>query len=171
MHAKVKNRLAHACAKPIEGTSFQYPAPPEIDESPQGIITGLIEVRKREFRPNQPALEALRGQGFKDRDIVEALRATRNVKALAASWLAGKDRVVPDDSAAGLEPNSRLLTALVANPTIRLGLSNPKTLLAFLGIVETPTSANLWLTDPDTSPVLSSIFKLYHAERHMSPEN
>ena len=170
MHAKVKNRLAHACLKPIEGTSFQYPAPPQFDSTPEGIIIGLIEVRKREFRPHPPVLEALKSMGYKEREIVDALRASRNSKAAATVWLSGKERIVPDDSANGLDTNSRLFAALVANPTIRLGLSNPKTLLAFLGIVESPTSANLWITAPDTAPVLSSILKLYHAEKHMAPE-
>lgn len=37
---------------------------------------------------------------------------------------------------------------------------------AFLSMVESPRSANMWFNDPDAAPVLSQIFKTYHAERH-----
>ena len=37
---------------------------------------------------------------------------------------------------------------------------------AFLSMLESPRSANMWFNDPDASPVLSQIFKTYHAERH-----
>ena len=33
-------------------------------------------------------------------------------------------------------------------------------------MLETPSSANMWINDPDASPVLSQIFKTYHAEKH-----
>jgi Kip1 ubiquitination-promoting complex protein 2 len=39
-------------------------------------------------------------------------------------------------------------------------------LTAFLSMLESPSSANKWINDPDASPVLSQIFKTYHAEKH-----
>jgi hypothetical protein len=38
--------------------------------------------------------------------------------------------------------------------------------IAFLSMLESPRSANMWFNDPDAAPVLSQIFKTYHAERH-----
>lgn len=136
-----------------------------------GIVNGLAEVRKREFRPNLKAIDALKEMGFKEEDqIVEALRATKNNKDAAVELLtAGK--VNTDDLEAGLDQNSHLFSALVSAPTIRLGLSNPKTLLAFLNILESPAAANVWLNDTDTSPVLSAIFKTYHSEKHAAPDS
>jgi hypothetical protein len=37
---------------------------------------------------------------------------------------------------------------------------------AFLSMLESPSSASNWINDPDASPVLSQIFKTYHAEKH-----
>lgn len=40
--------------------------------------------------------------------------------------------------------------------------------VAFLSMLENPGSANMWFSDADAAPVLSQIFKTYHAERHTS---
>jgi len=167
MHAKVQNRLAHCSNRPIPGTSFTYPPPPEIDMTPLGIVAGILELKKREFRPNQSALESLRAMGYQDAEIVDALRVGKNSKMHASHWLLSDDREIAEDRVRGLDPESRLLNSIVTNPIIRLGINNPKTLQAFLGIIESSGSATLWLSDPDTAPVLSAIFKLYHADKHV----
>lgn len=171
MHARIKNRLKAVSTKVIEGTQYTYPPPAELECSPQGIVNGLMEVRKREFRPNPKALQSLRDLGYQDEQIIKALRANKNGKDAAAEWLAaGKaDSAIDQDDVEGLDRTSHLFTALVNAPTIRLGLNSPKTLLAFLNILESPASANTWLGDVDTAPVLSSIFKIYHAEKHAEP--
>nr|XP_018910272.1 PREDICTED: ubiquitin-associated domain-containing protein 1 [Bemisia tabaci] len=66
----------------------------------------------------------------------------------------------------GLDRNDPVYKALHTNPAIILGLNNPKTLLALISIVDSPSAANLWLNDPDTSSVLNQIFKTYHTEKH-----
>jgi len=38
-------------------------------------------------------------------------------------------------------------------------------------MLESPSSANMWISDPDASPVLSQIFKTYHAEKHALQTN
>jgi len=40
--------------------------------------------------------------------------------------------------------------------------------IVFLSMPESPRSASMWYNDPDAAPVLSQIFKTYHAERHAS---
>ncbi|CAL8134222.1 unnamed protein product [Orchesella dallaii] len=167
MYTRIKQRLKSS-AKPIEGTTFQYPPPPEIECTPHGIISGLTEAKKREFRPNMKAFEGLKEMGFNDEQIVEGLRANKNAKDAACEWiLAGKKNT--NDEEEGLDQNGHLFAALVSAPTIRLGLNSPKTLLAFLNILESPNNANTWLNDTDTAPVLSAIFKIYHAEKHAAP--
>lgn len=37
---------------------------------------------------------------------------------------------------------------------------------AYLSMIETPASANVWINDPEISPVLSQISKTYHTEKH-----
>jgi len=110
--------------------------------------------------------------GFEDEQIIKALRANKNSKDAAREWVnAGKGKLPMEaDDTNGLDHNSHLFTALVSAPTVRLGLNNPKTLLAFMNILESPASANMWLNDTDTSPVLSAIFKIYHAEKHAAPD-
>jgi len=168
MHAKVLNRLAHCSNRPVTGTTFTYPRPPKIEMTPLGIVTGLIELKKREFRPNQAYLDSFRAMGYQDPEIVDALRVGKNSRINASNWLLSEERVILEDIASGLDPSSRLLNSLVTNPVVRLGFKNPKILQAFLGIVESSSSATLWLSDPDTAPVLSTIFKLYHSDKHMS---
>lgn len=33
-------------------------------------------------------------------------------------------------------------------------------------LYESPTNANMWLSDPDTHPVVSQVLRIYHAEKH-----
>lgn len=168
----MKRRL-QATNKPVEGTTFQYPPPPEVVCTVGGIVAGLAEIRKREFRPNVKAIEALKEMGFQEDQIIEALRVTKNTKDPAAELLA-TGKKLPDgqnESETGLDPQSHLFQSLTSTPTVRLGLSNPKCLLAFLNILESPSSANIWLNDLETAPVLSTIFKVYHAEKHAAPES
>lgn len=182
MHGRIKNRLKAVASKPVEGTNFTYPSLSKEENfpacTPEGIVMGLVEVKKREFRPNPKALESLREMGFKDEEIVEALRQNKNGKDAACEWLiSGKGRkgtavdLVQNnvDDVTGLDQSSHLFMALVNAPVVRLGLNSPKTLLAFLNILESPQSANTWLNDQDTAPVLSAIFKIYHAEKHAAP--
>lgn len=37
---------------------------------------------------------------------------------------------------------------------------------AYLSMIESPASTNIWLNDPEVSPVLSQISKTYHAEKY-----
>jgi hypothetical protein len=40
--------------------------------------------------------------------------------------------------------------------------------IAFLSVLESPRSGNMWYNDPDAAPVLGQILKTYLAERHAS---
>ncbi|ODM91983.1 Ubiquitin-associated domain-containing protein 1 [Orchesella cincta] len=111
MYTRIKHRLKSS-TKPIEGTSFQFPPPPEIECTPHGIISGLSEAKKREFKPSMKAFESLKEMGFNDGQIIEALRANKNSKDAACEWiLAGKKNT--DDEEEGLDQNGHLLRRLV----------------------------------------------------------
>ena len=79
MHARLKHRLA-ASAKHQQQEGIQPTPAPEIECTPMGIVRGLVEAKRREFRPNQKAMENLREMGFADEDIISALRACKNNK-------------------------------------------------------------------------------------------
>lgn len=38
-------------------------------------------------------------------------------------------------------------------------------------LYESPNNANMWLSDPDTHPVVSQILRIYHAEKHSLNQN
>jgi len=166
---RLKQRL-DAISKPLESLDFTYPPAQDVACTPMGIVKGLAEVKRREFRPSSKAVQSLKEMGFGGEQIIEALRATKNSKDAACEWLLAGKTAPPQDVETGLDQNSHLFNALVTSPTIRLGLNSPKTLLAFLGILESPSSANMWLTDQDTAPVLTAIFKIYHAEKHAAAD-
>jgi len=135
--------------------------------TPMGIVRALNELRKLEFHPNSAALTALKEMGFEEDQATDALRICKNNREAAAELLRSGKKA--EDYEAVLDPKGHLFNSLVSAPAIRLGLSNPKTLVAFLNILESPSTANLWLNDVDTAPVLTSIFKIYHAEKHAVP--
>ncbi|XP_070523176.1 ubiquitin-associated domain-containing protein 1 isoform X3 [Cardiocondyla obscurior] len=95
-----------------------------------------------------------------------ALKITGNDQANACEWLLGERRRSLQDLDEGLESDSLIYKAIMDNPHIQLSLTKPKMLLAYLSMIETPASANVWINDPEISPVLSQISRTYHTEKH-----
>ncbi|XP_071575076.1 ubiquitin-associated domain-containing protein 1 isoform X2 [Temnothorax nylanderi] len=104
--------------------------------------------------------------GFEEKNVIGALKITGNDQANACEWLLGERRRSLQDLDEGLEPDGLIYKAIMANPHIQLSLTKPKMLLAYLSMIETPASANVWINDPEISPVLSQISKTYHTEKH-----
>lgn len=42
---------------------------------------------------------------------------------------------------------------------------------ALMMLFESPNNANMWLSDPDTHPVVSQVLRIYHAEKHCLSHN
>src|SRR5687768_15326890 len=103
-------------------------------QTPTEIVENIVALKKCEFKPDPKALESLKEMGFAEQQIVDALRANKNRAEKAAEWLVNSHHSPANDGDIGLDTNSHLFNALVTNSTIRLGLSNPKMLLAFLSI-------------------------------------
>ncbi|KAG9354199.1 hypothetical protein JZ751_012323, partial [Albula glossodonta] len=87
--------------------------------------------RKREFRPDSRAVIALMEMGFDEKEVIDALRVNNNQQDAACDWLLGDRKPSPEDLDKGIDTNSPLFQAILENPVVQLGLTNPKTLLEY----------------------------------------
>lgn len=142
------------------------PAEPEH----KGIVNAMLECfqeyKRKDFKPNKKAMSNLKEMGFSETAILDALRIHSNSQEAACEWLLGDRRPKPVDLQVGLDTSSAIYRSIVGNPVVQLGLCSPKTLLALLQMLENPGCASRWLNDSDTAPILSQIFRIYHAEKH-----
>lgn len=130
------------------------------------LLESFRHYRKMDFKPNQKLIQSLLEMGFQEKDIIGALKITGNDQANACEWLLGERRQSLQDMDEGLDPDGPIYKAIMTNPQIQLSLTNPKMLLAYLSMLETPASTNVWINDPEVSPVLSQILRTCHAEKH-----
>ncbi|XP_039306989.1 ubiquitin-associated domain-containing protein 1 isoform X2 [Solenopsis invicta] len=130
------------------------------------LLQSFRQYKKMEFKPNKRAMRSLVEMGFDEKNVIGALKVTGNDQANACEWLLGERRRSLQDLDEGLESDGLIYKAIMSNPHIQLSLTKPKMLLAYLSMIETPTSANAWINDPEISPVLSQISKTYHTEKH-----
>lgn len=136
----------------------------------EGIVHAMLECfqeyKRKDFKPNKKAMITLKEMGFPETAILDALRIHSNSQEAACEWLLGDRRPKPVDLQAGLDRDSAIYRSITTNPVVQLGLCSPKTLLALLQMLENPGCASRWLNDSDTAPILSQIFRIYHAEKH-----
>lgn len=128
------------------------------------ILRRFLDYRKKWFQPNQQALKAITDMGYREDQVIDALRAANNNEKAAVDILLDKQEIGAEDQ--GLERDSPIISAIMASPVIQLALPKPKTLLALMMLFESPNNANMWLSDPDTHPVVSQVLRIYHAEKH-----
>ncbi|CAL4064603.1 unnamed protein product, partial [Meganyctiphanes norvegica] len=136
------------------------------EDPPERILKAFRNYRKKWFQPNARALRELTRMGFPEDKVTEALRMANNVQSTACEILLEERSPPPDDIDQGLERESPIISAILASPVIQLALPKPKTLLALMMLFESPNNANMWLSDPDTHPVVSQVLRIYHAEKH-----
>ncbi|CAL1525919.1 unnamed protein product [Lymnaea stagnalis] len=136
----------------------------------KNILETIRAFQRREFRPNPRALQNLIEMGFAEKEAVHALRLSRNSQDSACDWLLSDRKERPDAIDQGLDPNSPVYKAILAHPSVQLGLNSPRCLLAFLQMLENPISASQWLNDPETGPLLMQISRIYHSEK-LTPFN
>ncbi|XP_070166966.1 ubiquitin-associated domain-containing protein 1 isoform X2 [Polyergus mexicanus] len=130
------------------------------------LLESFRQYKKMEFKPNKRAMRSLVEMGFDEKNVIGALKIAGNDQANACEWLLGERRHSLQDLDEGLEFDGPIYKAIMSNSHIQLSLTNPKMLLAYLSMIETPASTNVWINDPEVSPVLSQISKTYHAEKH-----
>lgn len=117
--------------------------------------------RKREFRPDSRAVISLMEMGFDEKEVIDALRVSNNQQNAACEWLLGDRKPSPEELDQGIDPNSPLFQAILDNPVVQLGLTNPKTLLAFEDMLENPLNSTQWMNDPETGPVMLQISRIF----------
>ncbi|KAG8518654.1 Ubiquitin-associated domain-containing protein 1, partial [Galemys pyrenaicus] len=117
--------------------------------------------RKREFRADARAVISLMEMGFDEKEVVDALRVNNNQQSAACEWLLGDRKPSPEELDKGIDPESPLFQAILDNPVVQLGLTNPKTLLAFEDMLENPLNSTQWMNDPETGPVMLQISRLF----------
>ncbi|XP_037350009.1 ubiquitin-associated domain-containing protein 1 isoform X1 [Talpa occidentalis] len=117
--------------------------------------------RKREFRADARAVISLMEMGFDEKEVVDALRVNNNQQSAACEWLLGDRKPSPEELDKGIDPDSPLFQAILDNPVVQLGLTNPKTLLAFEDMLENPLNSTQWMNDPETGPVMLQISRLF----------
>uniref|UniRef100_A0A1A8M0K1 Ubiquitin-associated domain-containing protein 1 n=2 Tax=Nothobranchius pienaari TaxID=704102 RepID=A0A1A8M0K1_9TELE len=135
-----------------------------VDESSrQDELTEIFKRirRKREFRPDSRAVIALMEMGFDEKEVIDALRVNNNQQDAACEWLLGDRKPSPEDLDKGIDTNSPLFQAILENPVVQLGLTNPKTLLAFEDMLENPLNSTQWMNDPETGPVMLQISRIF----------
>ncbi|XP_051551763.1 ubiquitin-associated domain-containing protein 1-like isoform X1 [Myxocyprinus asiaticus] len=101
------------------------------EEAKQDELTEIFKRirRKREFRPDSRAVIALMEMGFDEKEVIDSLRVNNNQQDAACEWLLGDRKPTPEDLDKGIDNNSPLFQAILENPVVQLGLTNPKTLL------------------------------------------
>jgi Kip1 ubiquitination-promoting complex protein 2 len=130
------------------------------------IVESYRAYKRKHFKPNSKAFKNLKQMGFDDSEVLDALWIHSNNEVAACEWLLSDRRPKTEDLERGLKFESPIYKAVISNPTIQLGLVKPKIFFSFLQLIEEPNSTGKWLNDPETSPVLSQIFRIYHAEKH-----
>ncbi|XP_012884817.1 PREDICTED: ubiquitin-associated domain-containing protein 1 [Dipodomys ordii] len=107
------------------------------------------------------AVISLMEMGFDEKEVIDALRVNNNQQNAACEWLLGDRKPSPEELDQGIDPNSPLFQAILDNPVVQLGLTNPKTLLAFEDMLENPLNSTQWMNDPETGPVMLQISRIF----------
>uniref|UniRef100_A0A3P9JT48 Ubiquitin-associated domain-containing protein 1 n=1 Tax=Oryzias latipes TaxID=8090 RepID=A0A3P9JT48_ORYLA len=127
-----------------------------------GAATGAAAAATvRQSLLSEKAVVALMEMGFGEKEVIDALRVNNNQQDAACEWLLGDRKPSPEDLDKGIDTNSPLFQAILENPVVQLGLTNPKTLLAFEDMLENPLNSTQWMNDPETGPVMLQISRIF----------
>ncbi|XP_021574525.1 ubiquitin-associated domain-containing protein 1 [Carlito syrichta] len=146
-----------------EAVSEAAAGPSAADEEARDELTEIFKKirRKREFRADARAVISLMEMGFDEKEVIDALRVNNNQQNAACEWLLGDRKPSPEELDKGIDPDSPLFQAILDNPVVQLGLTNPKTLLAFEDMLENPLNSTQWMNDPETGPVMLQISRIF----------
>uniref|UniRef100_A0A2K5S776 Ubiquitin-associated domain-containing protein 1 n=2 Tax=Cebus imitator TaxID=2715852 RepID=A0A2K5S776_CEBIM len=143
------------------------------DEEARDELTEIFKKirRKREFRADARAVISLMEMGFDEKEVIDALRVNNNQQNAACEWLLGDRKPSPEELDKGIDPDSPLFQAILDNPVVQLGLTNPKTLLAFEDMLENPLNSTQWMNDPETGPVMLQISRIFQTLNRTEKES
>ncbi|XP_036117103.1 ubiquitin-associated domain-containing protein 1 isoform X2 [Molossus molossus] len=148
---------------PAEAPAEAAAGSSEDDEEARDELTEIFKKirRKRGFRADARAVISLMEMGFDEKEVMDALRVNNNQQSAACEWLLGDRKPSPEELDKGIDPDSPLFQAILDNPVVQLGLTNPKTLLAFEDMLENPLNSTQWMNDPETGPVMLQISRIF----------
>ncbi|KAL0606603.1 Ubiquitin-associated domain-containing protein 1 [Plecturocebus cupreus] len=154
---------AEGAAAAAAATSEAAAGASSADEEARDELTEIFKKirRKREFRADARAVISLMEMGFDEKEVIDALRVNNNQQNAACEWLLGDRKPSPEELDKGIDPDSPLFQAILDNPVVQLGLTNPKTLLAFEDMLENPLNSTQWMNDPETGPVMLQISRIF----------
>ncbi|XP_076635302.1 kip1 ubiquitination-promoting complex subunit 2 isoform X2 [Colletes latitarsis] len=161
-----KKSFKDACIELFEGGSQNLKNDGNLISIVDLILESFHRYKKMDFKPNSSAVKSLLKMGFEENSIIDALKITGNNQTNACEWLLGERRRSLQDLGEGLDLQSPIYKAIINNPHIQLSLTNPKMLLVYLSILETPTSMNVWINDLEVLLIFNRIHRIYRAEKY-----
>ncbi|XP_068145116.1 ubiquitin-associated domain-containing protein 1-like [Drosophila tropicalis] len=173
----IQNQNEEACQEPPAAMNMQQSVS---SISPSAIVTNndtventaaLMEIVRiyshRDTPPSEEIVESLTEMGFEETAVLTALKKTGNNKASACEWLCDNRTGSVIELREGLAADSPILKVILEMPQVQMTLNNPKTFLAFLGILENEHAIRVWRGDNDTTSVITHILQKYHEEKHV----
>lgn len=161
-----KKSLKEACIELFKGESQSSKKEGNLINIVDLLVESIQCYKKMDFKPNSRALQWFQEMGFEEKNIINALKVTGNNQVNACEWLLGERRDSLQDLGQGLNSDGAVYKGIMNNPHIQLSLTNPKMLLVYLSMLETPNFADVQLNGPEAASVLSQIIKTYYAEKH-----
>eukprot|EP01098_Paradermamoeba_levis_P012038 TRINITY_DN51_c0_g1_i1.p1 TRINITY_DN51_c0_g1~~TRINITY_DN51_c0_g1_i1.p1 ORF type:complete len:205 (+),score=39.48 TRINITY_DN51_c0_g1_i1:429-1043(+) len=111
------------------------------------------------FTPDPVVLQQLEDMGFPKDESIEALKATNNNQEAACAWLLGER----DEDHGQSEESNPVVRSILNHPAIQAGLANPRVLRAFQMMVENPSTASQFISDPEIGPILLQVHAILNA--------
>uniref|UniRef100_A0A2K6B5T0 Ubiquitin-associated domain-containing protein 1 n=1 Tax=Macaca nemestrina TaxID=9545 RepID=A0A2K6B5T0_MACNE len=138
-----------------EDPTIDTPLPGQAPSGAEGATAAAPEAAAEAGTADEEARDELT-------EIFKKIRRKREFRADArCEWLLGDRKPSPEELDKGIDPDSPLFQAILDNPVVQLGLTNPKTLLAFEDMLENPLNSTQWMNDPETGPVMLQISRIF----------
>lgn len=77
--------------------------------------------------------------GFTEKEVIKALKMTRNNQSAACEWLCGNRSTSLTELRDGLSNDSPILKAMMESPQVQLSLNNPKMFIGEYATQQTNT--------------------------------
>ncbi|XP_062562846.1 ubiquitin-associated domain-containing protein 1 isoform X2 [Armigeres subalbatus] len=131
------------------------------------LLDIIRQYSDRDVYPASEMVASIVEMGFSEKNVREALVATRNNQSAACEWLLGNRSKSLTELRDGLPQDSPILQVLLSSPQVQISLGNPKMFIALLSMLDNSSTMTMWLSDNDISSVLGHILRTYHEEKHI----
>ena len=138
-------------------------------------INGLLEIVKFYSDMDEIVydmnIHQMARMGFDDEVAHEALRVTRNNIGAAVAHIQGESNPSITELRTGFSASSKIKQQFMESPEVQLSLSNPRSFLLYINILDKPSQANSWNPLSDIGELMTHIIITYHEEKHISATN